>query len=88
MEYNDLHAHALRPASERPIVLHVGDDIKWNHDLYSRLQHQFTIVQSHNMNREEFKDALLTSKFGNFVAMFRPFFFSGGEMGNWDDELM
>lgn len=40
------------------------------------------------MNRAEFKKALQEKKFGDFVAMYRPFWNTGGEMGNWDDELM
>jgi len=40
------------------------------------------------MSRPEFKQALQTKKFGDFVAMYRPFWNTGGEMGNWDDELI
>jgi hypothetical protein len=71
-----------------PIVLHLGDDIKWNHDLYKKLEEKFTIKRSHSMNREDFKNALKTKQFGDFVAIYRPFWNTGGEMGNWDDELM
>jgi len=72
----------------KPIVLHLGDDIRWNHDLYSTLQEHFEIKRSYSMSRTEFKQALKESKFGDFVAMYRPFWNTGGEMGNWDDELM
>jgi len=72
----------------KPILLHMGDDIKWNHDLYKTLSSEFTIVRSHSMSRAEFKAALQSKKFGNFVAMYRPFWNTGGEMGNWDDELI
>ncbi|KAI9705228.1 MAG: hypothetical protein M1820_005226 [Bogoriella megaspora] len=72
----------------KPIVLHLGDDIRWNHDLYKQLQEQFTIVRSYSMNREDFKQALKSRRFGDFVAMYRPFWNTGGEMGNWDDELI
>jgi len=72
----------------KPIVLHLGDDIRWNHDLYSKLQDMFDVKRSYSMNREEFKQALRTKKFGDFVAIYRPFWNTGGEMGNWDDELM
>jgi hypothetical protein len=73
---------------QRPIVLHLGDDIKWNHELYYELQSRFQIARSYSMTREEFKHALHTNEFGDFVAMYRPFWATGGEMGNWDDELM
>jgi hypothetical protein len=72
----------------KPILLHLGDDIKWNHALYSELSSKFTIVRSYSMNRADFSTALKTGKFGDFVAMYRPFWNTGGEMGNWDDELM
>ena len=40
------------------------------------------------MGREDFKKALQEKKWGDFVAMYRPFWNTGGEMGNWDLELM
>ncbi|TKA67029.1 hypothetical protein B0A49_07165 [Cryomyces minteri] len=72
----------------KPIVLHLGDDIKWNHELYATLQSKFTIVRSHSISRSEFIAALKSRRFGDFVAMYRPFWNTGGEMGNWDDELI
>ncbi|EKG13183.1 hypothetical protein MPH_09655 [Macrophomina phaseolina MS6] len=72
----------------KPIVLHLGDDIKWNHELYKQLQDKFDIRRSYSMGRAEFKQALKDKKFGDFVAMYRPFWNTGGEMGNWDDELI
>ncbi|KAF2404661.1 D-isomer specific 2-hydroxyacid dehydrogenase [Trichodelitschia bisporula] len=72
----------------KPTILHLGDDIRWNHDLYALLQTRFTIVRSHSMPRAEFKRALETHQFGDFAAMYRPFWNTGGEMGNWDEELI
>jgi hypothetical protein len=72
----------------KPILLHCGDDIKWNHELYSKLSNTFDIKRSHSMGREEFKQALKDNKFGDFVAMYRPFWNTGGEMSPWDSELM
>ncbi|KAF2454690.1 D-isomer specific 2-hydroxyacid dehydrogenase [Lineolata rhizophorae] len=72
----------------KPVVLHLGDDIKWNHELYKQLQDKFTIERSYSMDRETFKNALKTKQFGDFAAMYRPFWNTGGEMGNWDDELI
>jgi hypothetical protein len=72
----------------KPILLHCGDDIKWNHDLYTKLSNTFDIKRSHSMGREEFKQALKDNKFGDFVAMYRPFWNTGGEMSPWNSELM
>jgi hypothetical protein len=67
----------------KPILLHCGDDIKWNHELYTKLSNTFDIKRSHSMGREEFKQALKDNKFGDFVAMYRPFWNTGGEMSPW-----
>lgn len=72
----------------KPIILHLGDDIRWNHDLYAELTKKFRIERSYSMGREEFKQALKEKKWGDFVGMYRPFWNTGGEMGNWDAELM
>ncbi|KAI1365245.1 D-isomer specific 2-hydroxyacid dehydrogenase [Xylaria arbuscula] len=72
----------------KPIVLHLGDDIRWNHDAYTKFQEKFDIRRSYSMNRGDFKAALKSKKFGDFVAMYRPFWNTGGEMGNWDEELI
>ncbi|KAF2496918.1 D-isomer specific 2-hydroxyacid dehydrogenase [Lophium mytilinum] len=72
----------------KPILLHLGDDIKWNHELYKQLQSKFTIKRSYSMNRADFSKALKANQFGDFVAMYRPFWNTGGEMGNWDAELI
>lgn len=75
-------------SSSKPIVLHLGDDVRWNHDLYAELQEKYEIKRSYSMGREDFKNALKEKKFGDFVAMYRPFWNTGGEMGKWDEELM
>lgn len=74
--------------SSKPTLLHLGDDIRWNHELYAELQQNFNIIRTYSMKREEFKSALKERKWGDFVAMYRPFWNTGGEMGNWDKELM
>jgi hypothetical protein len=33
-------------------------------------------------------NALKQKKYGDFDAVYRPFWNTGGEMGNWDEELM
>jgi hypothetical protein len=72
----------------KPIVLHLGDDIKWNHDAYARFQSDFDVRRSYSMKRDEFKTALRNKTFGDFFALYRPFWNTGGEMGNWDEELV
>jgi lactate dehydrogenase-like 2-hydroxyacid dehydrogenase len=72
----------------KPTLLHLGDDIKWNHDLYTELTSKFNIVRTYSAKREEFKRALQEKKWGDFVGMYRPFWNTGGEMGNWDAELI
>jgi hypothetical protein len=72
----------------KPKLLHLGDDVRWNHELYQTLQNDFQIERSYSMNRGDFMLALKENTFGDFVAMYRPFWNTGGEMGNWDVELM
>lgn len=75
------------PAS-KPTILHLGDDIRWNHTLYAELSSKFHIERSYSLGREDFKAALKDRRWGDFVAMYRPFWNTGGEMGNWDKELV
>ena len=72
----------------KPTILHLGDDIRWNHDLYEVLKSKFNVERTYSMGREEFKKALHEKRWGNFVGLYRPFWNTGGEMGNWDEELM
>lgn len=72
----------------KPIVLQLGDDIRWNHDLYAQFQDHFEIRRSYSMSRSEFVRALKERTFGDFSAIYRPFWNTGGEMGNWDEELV
>jgi hypothetical protein len=80
----------ISPTSDasKPTILHLGDDIRWNHELYAKLQAKFNIIRTYSMNRSDFKQALQEKRWGDFVGMYRPFWNTGGEMGNWDDELM
>lgn len=72
----------------KPVVLQLGDDIRWNHELYAKFNDHFEIKRSYSMSRPEFIRALKERKFGDFFAMYRPFWNTGGEMGNWDEELI
>lgn len=60
----------------------------WNHDLFAQLSSRFEIVRSHSMDRTTFLNALRNQAFGDFVAIYRPFWSTGGEMGRWDAELI
>lgn len=72
----------------KPTILHLGDDIRWNHDLYAELNRKFHVARTYSIGRDEFKQALREKRWGEFVGMYRPFWNTGGEMGNWDRELM
>ncbi|KAG0649125.1 Glyoxylate reductase 1 [Hyphodiscus hymeniophilus] len=74
----------------KPIVLHIGDPIKYNHDTYARFADQFTVIRPplEELQRSKFITALKERRWGDFSAIFRPFWNTGGEMGNWDEELI
>lgn len=74
--------------TSKPTILHLGDDIRWNHELYEELKSKFHVERTYSIGREEFKKALKEKKWGDFVGMYRPFWNTGGEMGNWDEELI
>ncbi|PLB50642.1 hypothetical protein P170DRAFT_435825 [Aspergillus steynii IBT 23096] len=72
-----------------PIILHLGDPIKYNHDFYNGpFSDRYDIVPNDAPDRGSFIHALKTNRYGSFSAIFRPHFQSGGEMGQWDDELI
>ncbi|PWY69326.1 hypothetical protein BO83DRAFT_400242 [Aspergillus eucalypticola CBS 122712] len=74
----------------KPRVLHIGDPIKYNHDIYARFASQFEIIRpsTEERSRDAFKQALKERRWGDFDAIFRPFWNTGGEMGRWDEELI
>jgi hypothetical protein len=71
-------------------VLHIGDDIVYNPDFYETFSSQFSIIQPslEERQRDNFIAALKERRWGDFHAVFRPFWNSGGEMGKWDQELV
>ncbi|KAF1831380.1 NAD(P)-binding protein [Decorospora gaudefroyi] len=81
-------ATSTSPPSTKPTILHLGDDIRWNHELYAELGRKFNIIRTYSMGRDEFKAALREKRWGDFVGMYRPFWNTGGEMGDWDEELI
>ncbi|KAJ5286993.1 hypothetical protein N7478_002679 [Penicillium angulare] len=73
----------------KPTVLHLGDPIKYNHDFYkTEFQSRFNVIQATETDRASFIKALKTKKYGDFSALFRPHFQTGGFMGQWDSELI
>ncbi|KAK4172335.1 hypothetical protein QBC36DRAFT_76747 [Triangularia setosa] len=75
---------------QRPIVLHIGDPIKYNPDTYAEFSTAFEVIRPSTPEREriEFIRALKEKRWGDFSAIFRPFWGTGGEMGRWDAELI
>ncbi|KEY66251.1 hypothetical protein S7711_09179 [Stachybotrys chartarum IBT 7711] len=71
-------------------VLHIGDPIRYNPQTYSHFSAQFDVVrpEASERGRAEFIQALKEKRWGEFHAIFRPFWGSGGEMGRWDAELI
>ncbi|KAJ9139412.1 D-isomer specific 2-hydroxyacid dehydrogenase [Pleurostoma richardsiae] len=82
----------LRPAqaARKPIVLHIGDPIKYNPATYESFSAAFDVVRPSlaERQRREFMRALRERRWGDFSAVFRPFWGTGGEMGRWDEELI
>jgi hypothetical protein len=78
------------PSVERPIVLHIGDPIKYNPETYAEFSQAFHVIRPSTRERErcEFIRALKERRWGDFSAIFRPFWGTGGEMGRWDAELI
>lgn len=74
----------------KPIVLHIGDPVKYNPEVYARFSSDFTVIRPslQDRQREQFMKALKEKRWGDFSAVFRPFWGSGGEMGRWDAELI
>ena len=78
------------PVRARPRVLHIGDPVKYNLDTYAAFVSQCDIVRPSAADRERdaFAAGLREGRWGNFDAIFRPFWGTGGEMGRWDAELI
>ncbi|EFX00041.1 2-hydroxyacid dehydrogenase [Grosmannia clavigera kw1407] len=74
----------------KPRVLHIGDPVCYNVDTYIAFSEQFDVIRPSAQERErpEFMRALRSGRWGDFCAIFRPFWGSGGEMGCWDAELI
>ncbi|KAK1625369.1 putative D-mandelate dehydrogenase [Colletotrichum phormii] len=78
------------PSAVKPIVLHIGDPVQYNTERYKELEQIATILRltTEERQRETFLEALREQRWGNFSAILRPFWNSGGEMGRWNKELI
>ncbi|KAI0848595.1 hypothetical protein F5Y00DRAFT_237856 [Daldinia vernicosa] len=78
------------PTGSKPVVLHIGDPVKYNPETYTEFAAQFEVVRPSvdERQRPAFIQALREKRWGDFSAIFRPFWGTGGEMGNWDAELI
>ncbi|KAK7740981.1 hypothetical protein SLS53_005044 [Cytospora paraplurivora] len=76
--------------TKAPIVLHIGDPIRYNPSTYAAFSSAFHVVRPATAERQrpEFIAALRERRWGDFSAVFRPFWSTGGEMGRWDAELV
>ncbi|PMD21757.1 D-isomer-specific 2-hydroxyacid dehydrogenase-like protein [Hyaloscypha hepaticicola] len=74
----------------KPIVLQIGDPVKWNTAQFDVFSKDFTVVRpsTEERQRDAFMKGLKEGKWGNFSAIFRPFWNTGGEMGRWDKEMV
>lgn len=79
-----------RATPKRPVVLHIGDPIKYNPGTYAEFSAEFEVIRPSAAERErsEFIVALKERRWGDFSAIFRPFWGTGGEMGRWDAEVI
>lgn len=76
--------------SRKPVVLHLGDPVRYNPSIYERFASQFIIIRpsAEERQRDAFMAALKERRWGDFDAVFRPFWNTGGEMGRWNRELI
>ena len=93
LEYTDPPAHYANHANgivTKPTILHLGDPIIYNHSLHSQLSSKYTIINPAppSLERSAFKKHLQDGTWGDFSAIMRPFWNTGGEMGRWDKELI
>ena len=76
--------------SSKPTILHLGDPIQHNHDIYDQLRSQFNIERpaASDLERTAFMRHLKNRTWGNFSAIMRPFWRSGNAMTPWNRELI
>lgn len=76
--------------SAKPTILHLGTAIYLNPEIYTRFLDQFNIINPplSELSRPNFLRHLREKTWGDFNAIIRPFWNTGGEMGRWDRELV
>ncbi|KAH8176958.1 d-isomer specific 2-hydroxyacid dehydrogenase, NAD binding domain-containing protein [Sarocladium implicatum] len=81
---------SLHSASSKPRILHIGDPVRYNPDVFLSFVSQFEVVRpsAEERQREEFIKALKEGRWGSFAGILRPHWGRGGEMGKWDAELI
>ncbi|KAG7001982.1 2-hydroxyacid dehydrogenase UNK4.10 [Physcia stellaris] len=74
----------------KPTILHLGDPILYSQNTYHRLESQFQFINppASDLHRLAFIDHLRKRTWGDFSAIMRPFWNTGGEMGKWDKEVI
>lgn len=85
----EMTAEISNPAP-KPVVLHIGDPILYDEAIYARFCELYTVIRpsTEERQRPEFIKALKENRWGDFNAIFRPYWSTGGEMGKWDAELI
>jgi hypothetical protein len=70
--------------------LHIGDPVRYNLATYEEFSTLFDVVRpsAEERQRRPFMQALRERRWGDFAAVFRPFWGTGGELGQWDHELI
>ncbi|KAI0020255.1 hypothetical protein F4780DRAFT_779613 [Xylariomycetidae sp. FL0641] len=81
---------ASSPTGAKPVVLHLGDAIQHHAEAYRAFAAAFAVVRpgAAERGRAAFAQALRERRWGDFAAVLRPAWGSGGEMGAWDRELV
>jgi len=81
--------HSLSPPN-KPTILHLGGPIIHNVDLHARFRSQFHDIRPSpaDLHRGAFVQHLRDRTWGNFSAIMKPFWATGGDMGRWDEELI
>ncbi|QPH03912.1 hypothetical protein C2857_000350 [Epichloe festucae Fl1] len=84
------HANNASTTASKPRILHLGDPIRFNKTTHDLLSLNYDIIRPPTPERQRraFTQALQGRKWGDFEAIFRPSRHSGGEMDDWDDELI
>ena len=77
-------------SSPRPSILHLGDEIIYNPEVYNRLESHFNIIRPApaDLERSAFIRHLGEGTWGDFSAIMKPFWSTGGQMHPWDKELI